>query len=433
MNEHDSGRMAALLQAAGYVAVDDPALADVCIVNTCEVRDKAEHKMLSTVGRLRESKRQRPGQVVVVAGCGAQLRGGTLFERQHHVDLVLGPDQVADLPHLIEQVRRERARVVATGWWQGVGVDPAARLAGESVAGATTAFVTAMTGCDNRCSYCIVPTVRGSERSRPLDAVVVEVAQLVAQGVREVTLLGQCVNAYGRAWASGPRFVDLLHAVARVPGLLRIRFMTSHPSFFDRALTDAFAELPQLCDHVHLPVQAGADRILAAMGRGYDRSLVIDIVDRLRQVRPEISITTDFIVGFPGESEDDFAQTEDLVHRLQFDAMFSFAFSERPDTPAVLLPDAVPRPLRVERLARLHDAQRPYTRRALERWSGREVEVLVEGWSTRDRTTRSGRTSQNIVVNFEGTALAGELTVVSIVEAKANTLYGIERVSVADG
>ncbi|MBN2362037.1 MAG: MiaB/RimO family radical SAM methylthiotransferase, partial [Deltaproteobacteria bacterium] len=316
---------------------------------------------------------------------------------------------------------------VETGWWQGAGADPAARLPGEPVADTPTAFVTAMTGCDNRCSYCIVPTVRGHERSRPLAAIVDEVARLVEVGVREVTLLGQCVNAYGRGLPGGERFCDLLRAVAAVPGLHRLRFMTSHPRFFDDGLIDAFDELPRLADHVHLPVQSGSDRILAMMGRGYDRALVIDIVDRLRRVRSEIAITTDFIVGFPGETEDDFAQTVALVHRLQFDSMFSFAYSERPGTKAPQLADAVPRALRADRLARLHEAQRPYARRALERWVGHTVEVLAEGASSRDAAAKSGRTRQNIVVNFKGPALAGELAQVSISEAKANTLYGIER------
>jgi len=429
MNAHDSGRMAALLRAAGYVEAADEATADVAIVNTCEVRDKAEQKMLSAVGRLRAGKEEAPARVVVVACCGAQLRQEGIFARAGHVDLVLGPDQLANLPRLVGELRaqRRRRRVVATDWWQGSGADPAARQDGEFTPGTATAFVTVMTGCDNRCAYCVVPSTRGRERSRPRAEIVEEVERLVATGVREVTLLGQCVNAYGRGLETGERFADLLRAVGAIAGLARVRFMTSHPRFVDDELIRIFAELPQVASHLHLPVQSGADRILTAMRRGYTRDHVCERIALLREARPALSVTTDIIVGFPGESAVDFEETLSLVREVGFDGMFSFAYSERPGTAALVLEGSVPRTERAARLAQLAEVHAPFARLALERDIGHQVEVLVEGLSTRDAATKSGRTSQNVVVNFEGTAAVGALVPVNIREAKANTLFGVQQ------
>ncbi|MFH1807342.1 MAG: tRNA (N6-isopentenyl adenosine(37)-C2)-methylthiotransferase MiaB [Pseudomonadota bacterium] len=427
MNAHDSGRMVALMQGAGYTLTEDPEGADVVIVNTCEVRDKADQKMLSAVGRLRETKDAHPGQVVVVAGCGAQLRGARLLERNAHVDVVLGPDQIAELPALVAAVRHERVPRVATDWWQGAGADPAARLEGEFPHGEVTAFVTAMTGCDNCCSYCIVPTTRGHERSRPVADILEEVRGLAQVGVREVTLLGQSVNAYGRTLDGAPPFAELLHQVAAVEGVARIRFMTSHPRFVDDALVRAFSSLEAVCSHLHLPVQSGSDRILLAMRRRYDRQLVLERIQALRAARPELALTTDVIVGFPGETEADFTQTLDLVRQVAFDNMFMFAYSERPGTPAAVHPDPLPAPVRAERLARLAEVQAPFTRRGLDRHVGRSVQVLVEGRSARDPEVCTGRCSQNIVVNFRGTAAPGLLVSVRVEEAKANTLYGTQQ------
>lgn len=425
MNVHDSERMAALLQKQGYHLVDSPEGADVVIINTCEVRDKADQKMLSAIGRLRGTKADHPSQQVVVAGCGAQMRGAQIFERNAHVDLVLGPDQIGRIPELLQQVKLQGQRIVATDWWAGYGPDPAARVDGEFKAGAVSAFVTAMTGCNNYCTYCIVPTTRGRERSRSMQDIVDEVGKLVEQGVREVTLLGQCVDAYGLDLDAKPSFGELLLKVAAIPDLLRLRFMTSHPRYVDDSLVQAFAQEPKICSHLHLPAQSGSDRVLKAMHRRYDRATVVDKVRKLRQARPDLSLTGDFIVGFPGESEADFGDSLSLLQELCYDGIFSFVYSERPGTRAVDLDGAVPLELRKERLARMAAVQEPITRAALEAWPGREVEVLVDGVSARNSERMSGRSGQNIVVNFSGQAKAGDLVKIQINEAKANTLDGV--------
>lgn len=425
MNVHDSERMAALLQEQGYHIVDSPEGADVVIVNTCEVRDKADQKMLSAIGRLRQTKAEHPSQQVVVAGCGAQLRGAQIFERNSHVDLVLGPDQIGRIPELLQQVKLQGQRIVATDWWAGYGPDPAARVDGEYQPGSISAFVTAMTGCNNHCTYCIVPTTRGRERSRLLPDIVDEVRKLVDNGVREVTLLGQCIDAYGRDLADKPSFGELLLKVAAIPDLLRLRFMTSHPRYVDDSLVQAFAQEPKICSHLHLPAQSGSDRVLKAMHRRYDRATVVDKVRQLRAARPDLSLTSDFIVGFPGESEAEFNETLSLLRELRYDGIFSFAYSERPGTRAEKLDGAMPMALRKERLARLAEVQEPITRAALDRWVGQEVEVLVDGVSARNAERMSGRTGQNIVVNFTGAAKPGELVRVQVNEAKANTLDGL--------
>ena len=422
MNVHDSERMAALLQQKGYRIVDSPEDADVVIVNTCEVRDKADQKMLSAIGRLRQTKKEHPGQQVVVAGCGAQLRGAQIFERNSHVDLVLGPDQIARIDELLQQVRLQGQRIVATDWWGGYGPDPAARLDGEFATGQISAFVTAMTGCNNYCTYCIVPTTRGRERSRPLGDIVEEVRRLTETGVREVTLLGQCVDAYGRDLKDKPSFGRLLREVAAIPDLARLRFMTSHPRYVDDSLLQAFADEPKICSHLHLPAQSGSDRVLKAMHRRYDRATVLEKVRLLRQARPDLSLTSDFIVGFPGETEDDFALTLSLLREVRYDGIFSFAYSERPGTAAEKIAEVVPIELRKQRLARLAEVQDPITRAALDAWVGREVELLVDGVSARNSERMSGRSTHNIVVNFSGQAQPGELVRVQVNEAKANTL-----------
>ena len=425
MNVHDSERMAALLVKQGYHIVDSPEGADVVIINTCEVRDKADQKMLSAIGRLRGTKSEHPGQQVVVAGCGAQLRGAQIFERNSHVDLVLGPDQIGLIPELLQQVKLQGQRIVATDWWAGYGPDPAARVDGEYAPASVSAFVTAMTGCNNFCTYCIVPTTRGRERSRPLADIVSEVQKLVVNGVREVTLLGQCVDAYGRDLQDKPSFGKLLREVAAIPELLRLRFMTSHPRYVDDSLVQAFAQEPKICSHLHLPAQSGSDRVLKAMHRRYDRATVVDKVRQLRAARPDLSLTSDFIVGFPGETEAEFSETLSLLRELRYDGIFSFAYSERPGTRAEKLDGAIAPELRKERLARLAAVQEPITRAALEAWVGREVELLVDGVSARNSERMSGRTGQNIVVNFTGQAQPGQLVKVQITEAKANTLDGL--------
>ncbi|NDE00954.1 MAG: tRNA (N6-isopentenyl adenosine(37)-C2)-methylthiotransferase MiaB [Gammaproteobacteria bacterium] len=341
MNEYDSSRMGDVLAAAeGFVATDDPAVADVLIVNTCSVREKAESKVFSLLGEWKQIKDARPGVIIGVGGCVASQEGDTLIKAAPQVDLVFGPQTVHRLPQMLAELRGTGRPVVDVSFPEIEKFDalPAPRAEGA------TAFVSIMEGCSKYCSFCVVPYTRGDEVSRPLESVLAEVAQLAAQGVREVTLLGQNVNAYRGAMADGV-LVDLatlLHHVAAIAGIERIRFTTSHPLEFDDSLIEAYANIPKLANHLHLPVQSGSDRVLALMKRGYTALEFKEKIRKLRAVRPDISVTSDFIVGFPGESARDFQATLQLVRDLSIDQSFSFLYSRRPGTPAASLPDDTP-------------------------------------------------------------------------------------------
>ena len=393
MNVADSELVLGVLEREGYVAVDDPAAADVVLVNTCAVRDHAEQKVLSRVGELKRCK--RPGGVLGVVGCMAQRLGPKLLERIPQVDLVVGPDGYRGLPELIARVRAgggERAADVEFRGWEHYEDVPPAREAGAS------AFVTVQRGCDYRCTFCIVPMTRGPERSRKLADVVREVERLAGAGTTEVTLLGQTVNSYDDGTHD---FADLLRAVGAVSGIRRMRFTSPYPTDFGERVVVAMAETPAVCEHVHLPVQSGSSRVLRRMLRRYDRDRYLAVVTALRDAMPGIALTTDIIVGFPGESEEDFRETLSLVEAVAFDDAFTFRYSPREGTPATRLKDVVPDPVAGERLERLVAAVRGIARRKNVALVGSTHEVLVEGWAKRGDLLQ-GRTRANKVALFPG-------------------------------
>src|SRR5512134_2803175 len=424
MNEYDSDRMADLLRAEeGMQATDDPAQADLILVNTCSVREKAQEKVFATLGRWRPLKRARPGLMIAVAGCVASQEGNAIVRRAPYVDLVIGPQTLHRLPEML-RARRETGRPqVDVSFPEIEKFDhlPPARVEGPA------AFVSIMEGCSKYCSFCVVPYTRGEEVSRPLDDVLAEVAGLVQKGVREVTLLGQNVNAWRGAMADGEcaDFALLLEHLQTMRGLERIRFTTSHPREFTQRLFDAYARLPKLVSHLHLPVQSGSDRVLAAMKRGYTVLEYKSIVRRLRAVRPDLCLATDFIIGFPGETEADFEATVRLVDEVGFDASFTFIYSPRPGTPAAELPDATPREVKVARLERLQEKLQSRALAISEAMVGRVERVLVEGRAKKNVQELSGRTANNRVVNFAGPPrLLGQFVDVRISAALPHSLRG---------
>ena len=430
MNEYDSGKMADVLHAAhGMVAAATPEDADVILFNTCSVRERAQEKVFHDLGRIKHLKQQRPDLILGVGGCVASQEGAAIVTRAPYVDLVFGPQTLHRLPAMIAARRASGQPQVDISFPEIEKFDrlPPARVEGGS------AFVSIMEGCSKYCTFCVVPYTRGEEVSRPLDDVLTEVAELAQQGIKEITLLGQNVNAYrgavresGGAVQSEP--VDLallLEYVAEIPGVERLRYTTSHPREFTQRLIDVYARLPQLVNHVHLPVQAGSDRMLAQMKRGYNVLEYKSIVRRLRKVRPGISISSDFIVGFPGETAADFAATLKLIEEVVFDASFSFVYSPRPGTPAAALPDDTPHDIKLARLRELQallDAQASSISAAM---LGTTQRVLVEGASKKDARDLAGRTDNNRIVNFAGaTRLIGQFVDVTITAALSHTLRG---------
>jgi tRNA-2-methylthio-N6-dimethylallyladenosine synthase len=424
MNEYDSDKMADVLRVEQAMeATDDPAQADLILFNTCSVREKAQEKVFSDLGRVRALKRRNPALLIGVGGCVASQEGAAITARAPFVDLVFGPQTLHRLPRMIEARRRSGRPQVDVSFPEIEKFDhlPPARVQGAS------ALVSIMEGCSKYCSFCVVPYTRGEEVSRPFDDVLTEVAGLTDQGVKEITLLGQNVNAY-RGRISDRETADLallLEYLAEMPGLARIRYTTSHPREFTQRLIDAHAAIPQLAAHVHLPVQAGSDRVLAAMKRGYTVLEYKSIVRRLRAARPQISITSDFIVGFPGETEEDFQATLRLVEEVGFDTSFSFVYSRRPGTPAAGLPDDTPQALKLERLQRLQERLNALAQGIGRAMLGTRQRVLVEGRSRKHADELCGRTENNRVVNFAGhRRLIGELTDVTVTAALAHSLRG---------
>ena len=427
MNEYDSARMADVLGAdGGAVATDDPQDADIILFNTCSVREKAQEKVFSDLGRIKHLKRARPELVIGVGGCVASQEGAAIVARAPYVDLVFGPQTLHRLPQMIARRRASGRPQVDVSFPE---VEKFDHLPPPRVETAS-AFVSIMEGCSKYCSFCVVPYTRGEEVSRPFDDVLTEVADLAAHGVREVTLLGQNVNAYrGRmADGAGADLALLLEYLHEMPGIERLRFTTSHPKEFTARLIDAYARLPKLVGHLHLPVQSGSDRILAAMKRGYTVLEYKSIVRRLRRLRPGLSLSSDFIVGFPGETDADFAHTLRLVAELEFDASFSFVYSRRPGTPAADLADDTPPEVKLARLHALQAALDAHQRRFSEAMVGSRQRVLVEGPARRGAGDLMGRTENNRIVNFAGGAdparLIGRLLEVRISAAHAHSLRG---------
>jgi tRNA-2-methylthio-N6-dimethylallyladenosine synthase len=424
MNEYDSARMADVLrESSGLALVEHPEEADVLLLNTCSIREKAQEKVFSQLGRWRPLKQGRPGVVIGVGGCVASQEGEAIRARAPYVDLVFGPQTLHRLPAMLAELGARQTPQVDVSFPQIEKFDclPTPRAEGP------TAFVSIMEGCSKYCSYCVVPYTRGEEVSRPFDDVIAEVGALADQGVREVTLLGQNVNAYRGATHDGDTtdLAELIRYVAAIEGIDRIRFTTSHPVEFSDALIAAFAEVPELVGHVHLPVQSGSDRVLAAMKRSHTALEYKAKIRRLRRARPGISISSDFIVGFPGESEADFAATLALVEEVGFDGSFSFSYSRRPGTPAADYPDDVPQQVKQQRLARLQARLTRQAQAVSRGMVGTVQRVLVDRPSRKDPEVLAGRTENNRVVNFPGhPKLIGGFADVTITEALPNSLRG---------
>ncbi len=439
MNVYDSERIAAGLTGLGYQQTSLVEQADLVIVNTCTIRAKAEQKAFSFLGRLARLKKKKPGIILGVGGCVAQQEGEKILSRAPHMDLVFGTRAIERLPGLIRKIEQTHCRIVDVEMTKGLERLPVATdVATDSQ---VSAFVTIMRGCDNFCSYCVVPYVRGRETSRHPEDIITEIRQLVRSGVREVTLLGQNVNSYGKKEGL-PSFAQLLEYTSTVEGLLRIRFTTSHPKDFGTALIDAFRTNEKLCDHIHLPVQSGSNRVLKRMNRKYTRQLYLDKIARLRDTCPSVAITSDMIVGFPGETRIDFDDTLELMEMAQFDGLFAFMYSDRPNVPAARFGDKVPEQEKKRRLEILFEQQEHYTRKKNRALVGSIQTVLAEGISKKQSSGPlvlkdspvqwTGRTSGNKIVNFcrnespqsRNKIIPGQLVDVKIEKAYAHSLWG---------
>ncbi len=429
MNEYDSGKIRDLLKSTHQLEVtSDPSEADVLLLNTCSVREKAQEKVFSHLGRWRKLKLKKPQAIIGVGGCVASQEGDAIQKRAPYVDVVFGPQTLHRLPQMLDEVRHKKRAVVDVSFPEIEKFDclPAPRAEGPK------AFVSIMEGCSKYCSFCVVPYTRGEEFSRPLEDVITEVVMLAKQGVREINLLGQNVNSYYGATEAGD-YVDmamLLHYLAAIDGVDRLRFTTSHPAEFSDSLIDAYGEIPQLVDHLHLPVQSGSNRILALMKRGYTREDYIERIAKLREVRPNISLSSDFIIGFPGETEDDFADTLDLIDSIGFDQSYSFVYSARPGTPAADLEDPMPLDTKKAWLAELKQRINANTAKISANMVDTVQPILVDGNARKNPQQLSGRTENNRIVNFDGPErLKGQLVDVLITEALPNSLRGRVHIS----
>jgi tRNA-2-methylthio-N6-dimethylallyladenosine synthase len=425
MNEYDSARIRDLLgETHGLVQTGSAEEADVILLNTCSIREKAQEKVFHQLGRWKELKQANPDLIIGVGGCVASQEGANIAKRAPYVDVIFGPQTLHRVPDMIDARKPEGPVLVDVTFPE---IEKFDRLPEPKVDG-PSAFVSIMEGCSKYCTYCVVPYTRGEEVSRPFDDVIAEIAHLADHGVKEVNLLGQNVNAYRGLNHLGEvvDFAELLTYAAAIDGIERIRYTTSHPAEFSDALIAVYAELPQLVDHLHLPVQSGSDRILAAMKRGYTAADFIDRIDRLRVHRPNISLSSDFIVGFPGETEQDFADTMALIERIGFDNSFSFIFSARPGTPAALLADDTPEDLKKQRLHILQARITQNMHRISERMVGSHQRILVTGVSRKDPGELQGRTENNRVVNFKADShdLIGQFADTEITQALPNSLRG---------
>lgn len=423
MNVYDSDYMAQELVKKGFEPVETPEAADIILVNTCTVREKPAQKAFSSLGRMSEIKKQKKTPVILgVTGCLAQEKPEELKRRFPALDLIAGPREVARISTLLERLKAGSRCIVAT---DPSGPPPQAPVDGSYFRGRSAGYVSIMEGCNNFCTYCIVPYVRGRELSRSPGDILHEVRNLTEAGVKDITLLGQNVNSYH--WVDAGRtlnFPDLLQEVSKVSGMSRLRFTTSHPKDLSDALLDCFASLQVLAPHIHLPFQAGSNRVLRKMGRGYSREHYMSLIHALRTAQPDIAITSDVMVGFPGESDEDFLETMDLVGRVRFDGLFSFKYSDRDGTPAARMKTKIPEEIKSRRLAELQDLQKEITRSINQSLAGREVEVLVEGSGKRPDQC-SGRTGTNKIVNFTAHGVeAGDLVRVVIRRGYLNSLLG---------
>jgi tRNA-2-methylthio-N6-dimethylallyladenosine synthase len=421
MNEYDSERVAGLLKHERYELTDSPEDADLILLNTCAIREKAEDKVYSELGTLKRLKARRPQLLIGVMGCMAQLRQGAIQARAPQVDLVFGSPAIARVGELVARARSERRGVLETG--EGPLVKITAKPDGAS---RLKAFVTVMEGCEKHCTFCVVPTTRGRERSHTPVAIVAEITGLAEQGCREVTLLGQTVNAYGRDLDPPTDLAALLERVDAIDGIARIRFTTSNPYNLTSRLIRAIRDVPKVVEYLHLPLQSGSDRILERMNRGYTVARYLELIAELKETVPDLALSTDLIVGFPGETEDDFARTVEAVEEVGYDNVFAFRYSRRPGTPAAEMADQVPETVKAERNTRVLAAAVRVGAARSGRLVGREMEILVDGASRKDATQASGRTRCNRVVNFDaaGRDLTGEIAHVRITEALPHSLRG---------
>lgn len=449
MNVYDTERIRKALAPLGFIFADSPENADMIVLNTCAIREKPQHKVYSFLGRMleykkrKESNKDEPGSkcILAVGGCVAQQEGTRITEHMPEVDLVFGTDAIDRLPAHVESILSGRGHIVDVEMQGSIHKKPPAETRAE-ITGETkpvSAFVTIMQGCDNFCTYCVVPYVRGRERSRCAEDILTEIRELAARGIKEITLLGQNVNSYGKK-EGFPGFASLLEMTAEISGISRIRFTTSHPKDLSDDLVHAFARIPKLCSHFHLPVQSGSNAVLKRMRRKYTREQYLEKVEALRAVRPDIALTTDIIVGFPGETEKDFEQTLDLLHRVKYDSLYAFRYSDRPNAKAKYLPDKISSRKQKERLTHLLDIQKTLTLNKNKAEEGKTRVVLAEGMSSRSIRSATvfpkeenilqytGRTDTNKIVNFpwkkkEGPVI-GEFIRVKIVKGYANSLLG---------
>jgi len=426
MNQYDSERIALLMGRMGYETTDQIETADLLILNTCSVRDRAEQKVYSALGRWKELKEQRADVIIGVGGCVAQQEGANLLKRLPYVDLVFGTHNIHKLPQMVEEVQTSRTRLIETAFYR----EPSYMedLQGRTDVQGAKAFVTIMQGCNKVCSFCIVPHVRGREVSRPSIRILDEIESLVRDGVKEVMLLGQNVNSYGKTSRGEISFAQLLGRVNKVDGLRRIRFTTSHPQDLSPELIQAFATMDKLCEHLHLPVQSGADSVLARMRRGYTRDEYLSRIDRLRRRCPNVALSTDIIVGFPGETDAEFADTLEMLRQVEYDEIFSFVYSPRPQTvSAKIYNDDVAEELKKARLQQVQTLQREISLRKNRETIGNVEEILVDGKSRLKNGQIMGRTRANRIVNLTGEeTLVGSLLPVRITGATANSLIGEE-------
>ena len=422
MNEHDTERMLRLLEGSRYRETKNAGEADFILINTCSVREKPEHKVYSALGRYKWLKEKRRA-VIGVAGCVAQQEGSRLLDRIHYLDLVIGTHAIPMLPQLLKKIEASEERVCETAYDQDGEYLKA--VLPQKPPDKVKSYVTIMQGCDHFCSFCIVPYVRGREKSRPSREIVEEVKQLAEMGLKEACLLGQNVNGYGRGLEEEISFPELLERINDIEGIERIRFTTSHPKDLSEELIQAFSKLPKLCEHIHLPFQSGSNKILKAMHRGYTKESYIEKIDRLKKVCPSIAVTADVIVGFPGEEENDFEETLNLLQQVRFDDLFSFKYSPRKGTRAAQFEDKVGEKVKQERLSVLQGMQKGITLQKNQECEDRVKEVLVEGRSKQSAQDVTGRTRSNKIANFEGDmSLVGDLVPVRITKVYAHSLRG---------